>query len=187
MKKYAAKTTFIFAILVLIANPVFSQFDEEQLSVYFSLPEVALIDIEPGFNNDVNFEITPATASGGSPTFQQSSSDLWINYSSSLSGSATSRSIVAEISQGNIPEGITLFLEASNYSGSGGGNRGHSAGKIALSVQPKPIISGIGNCFTGDGINNGHSLTFSINISDYTKVVSVANSNILVLYTITDN
>ena len=125
--------------------------------------------------------------SGELPVLQQSSDNLWINYSSSLASGQNSRSIVAEISQGALPEGITLYLKASNYSGTGGGNYGHSAGKVSLSSQPKPIITNIGNCFTGDGINNGHLLAFSIEISDYTKIVSVENSSIVVLYTITDN
>lgn len=178
---------YIFIVLLLVSDFAFSQIDEAQLSVYFSLPEVALIDIEPSVNNDVHFTINSGIESGGSPSFQQSSVDLWINYSSSLSSAQNSRSIVAEVSLGALPEGITLYLEASNYSGNGGGHHGHGAGKIALSTQPKPIITGIGNSFTGDGVNNGHSLTFSIEISNYSEVVSVKNSNLLVLYTITDN
>lgn len=187
MKRYKITGTCIFIILLLKSSVAFSQLDEERLSVYFSLPEVALIDIEPGTNNDVQFRINSGMQSGESPTFEQSSADLWINYSSSLARSYNTRSIVAEVSQGALPEGIILYLEATNYSGNGGGHHGRSAGKIALTNRPKPIITDIGNCFTGDGVNNGHLLSFSIEISDYSKVVSVENSNMLVLYTITDN
>ena len=187
MKKIKRNVLYIFPVLMLISNFAFAQIDEAQLDIYFSLPEVALIDIEPSTDNNVNFTVNPGIESGSSPSIQQSNSDLWINYSSSLSSSQNSRSIVAEISQGFFPEGITLYLQASNYSGTGGGQHGVSAGKIALSNQPKPIITNIGSCFTGDGINNGHQISFSIEITDYTKVVSVQNSNILVLYTLTDN
>ncbi|MEZ5103562.1 MAG: hypothetical protein R2757_22500 [Draconibacterium sp.] len=187
MKKEHIFLACLFTFLVLYTNRAFSQLDEAQLNINFSLPEIALIDIEPNFNNNVYFTISSGVESGNSPVFQQVSTNIWINYSSSLSSLQHSRSVVAELSQADLLDGITLYLEASNYSGSGGGQHGQSAGKIALSSQPKSIITNIGNCFTGDGINNGHSLSFSIDISDYAKVVSVENANLLVLYTITDN
>lgn len=187
MKRTKTGGFYIFTVLMLISNFAFSQLYEAQLSVNFSLPEVALIDIEPSTNNEVNFNVNSGVYSGESPTVEQTNVSLWINYSSSLSIGLNSRSIVAEISQGFLPQGISLYLEASDYSGTGGGKLGQSAGKVSLSGQPKPIINNIGNGFTGDGINNGHSLTFSLEITDYTKIVSVDNSNVLVLYTITDN
>jgi hypothetical protein len=188
MKTVNFKKIYLFSFLLMTSCFAFSQWEEAQLSIYFSLPEIALIDIEPSLDNDVHFTVNPGVESGGSPSIQKSGhNNIWINYSSSLSGPQNSRSIVAEVSQGIFPEGITLYLEASNYSGSGGGQHGQTTGRVAISNQPKPIITNIGNGFTGDGINNGHSITFSIEISDYTKVVSVEDSNFLVLYTITDN
>ena len=168
---------------------VYAQHEDVEANVYFSLPQVALVDIEPDLDNSIRFSINSSAESGESPFLQLPSNDqLWINYSSSLSNSRNSRSIVAEISQGNLPKGIQFFLEASNYSGSGGaGQVGQPAGRIELRKQPRPIISNIGNCFTGNGINNGHRLSFSIEVSDYSKVQSVDESNFVVMYTITDN
>ncbi|NCA79923.1 MAG: hypothetical protein EOM76_07040 [Sphingobacteriia bacterium] len=187
MKNVKPFKIFIILMLLLASNYLYAQINQAQLNVYFSLPEVALLDLEPNLNNDVLFSIESNGESGSSASVHHSSTTIWINYSSSLSGSQSSRTITAEISQGFLPEGILLFLQASEYSGTGGGAFGHSSGKVALSSQPKPIITNIGNCFTGDGINNGHLLSFSVEISDYSKIVSVENSNLLVLYTITDN
>ncbi|HKI87647.1 MAG TPA: hypothetical protein VKA38_01380, partial [Draconibacterium sp.] len=83
--------------------------------------------------------------------------------------------------------GISLYLEASQYTGSGDGKLGHPAGKINLTNQPQPIITGLGSCYTGDGINNGHSLSFSMEISDYSKIHAVDETKFTIMYTITDN
>jgi hypothetical protein len=64
---------------------------------------------------------------------------------------------------------------------------GQSAGKVNLTRQPQPIITGLGSCFTGDGINNGHSLSFSIEITDYAKIYAMEESELTIVYTITDN
>jgi hypothetical protein len=178
-------TWFLFAMFPFIA---FGQWESGQVSVFFSLPEVALVDIEPGGDNRIQFTILPGTESGSAPTVENSSDNsLWLNYSSALPSSQNSRSITAEVSQGGVPKGIKLFLTASEFSGSGDGQRGSSAGRIELSNQQRPIISGIGNCYTGDGTGSGHQLTFSLEISDYTEIETAGENNFIVLYTLTDN
>ena len=179
---------FIIGVLLLKPDFVFSQWEEGQLNVNFSLPQIALVDIEPGFNNSIHFTLDPALESGNPAVVQLSSSnDLWINYSSSLANARSSRSIIAEVSQGNVPEGLVLYIEASDYSGTGKGQLGQTVGKVEISAHPTQIITNIGNCFTGDGINSGHFITFSMDISDYSRIVSADELNFIVLYTITDN
>lgn len=188
MKKINLKLSGAIFLFMLISGTISAQWRSAELNVNFALPEIALIDIEPGINNDVHFTVNPAVEPGSAPVVSESKgTKLWINYSSSLSSTRNSRSIVAEISQGTVPSGVTISLTASGASGTGKGQRGQSTGKVQLSGQPKPIISNIGNCFTGNGVNNGHLLTFSIEIQDYSKVFAAQNSNFLVVYTITDN
>lgn len=185
------KKIFIIHILFLfVAIPhfAFPQWEESQLSVHFSVPEIALVDIEPGTNNSINFSILPAVESGNSSKAQESTNtSLWINYSSALSNPKNTRKIVAEISQGELPNGLLLFLQASSYGGIGEGKHGKSAGKIRLSTRPKSIINNIGSCYTGDGINNGHLLTFSLEINNYSRVYASEDTDFNILYTITDN
>ena len=188
MKTILTKALILTTILFLAYSYAYSQGDTGQLGVNLTLPEITLVDIEPGLANSINFSISPATRGGDLPTIENTTNQtLWINYTSALPVGLNSRSINAEISQGTLPQGITLFLEASAYTGAGKGKFGISDGKIELSNQPQPIISGIGSCYTGDGVNNGHQLTFSIEISDYSKVYAVDNAYYVVLYTITDN
>ncbi|MCD6355338.1 MAG: hypothetical protein J7L95_07300 [Prolixibacteraceae bacterium] len=179
----------VFALfLSMLTNKAFSQWEEGSASVNLSLPEIALVDIEPDGNNNIYFSITPSSESGGRPVVQENANEtLSLNYTSALASTQNSRSIVAEITRGNVPEGVLFYLEAATYSGIGRGQMGQPAGKIELSSQPRPIITGIGSCFTGDGVSNGHILHFSIEIADYSKIYSVDESNITVLYTITDN
>ncbi len=178
---------FIF-FFSLVSNLAFSQWEEGQISVHLSIPEIALVDIEPEANNSIDFTIIPSAESGSSSQMHKSTNEsLWINYSSALANPQNTRKIVAEISQGVLPKGILLFLQASQYSGVGDGKLGHSTGKIELTNQPKPIITNIGSCYTGDGINNGHLLTFSIEITNYSKVYAMEESDFNILYTITDN
>ena len=188
MKKNAFFISSVCFLLILNVK-TYSQMQEAEANVYFALPQIALVDIEPGLDNSIHFRVNASAESGESPFLELPVNDeLWINYSSSLATAQNSRSIVAEISQGDIPDGIRFYLHASNYSGSGGaGQVGQPSGKIELNSQPRPIISNIGNCYTGNGINNGHRLSFSIDVSDYSRVYSVGESSFVVLYTITDN
>lgn len=186
----AIKLRLIFLVigLLLFSNHIFSQWEQGQINIRFSFHPIALIDIEPSYNNSIHFSIMPSSESGTSPQIEESANEtLWINYSSALRGSQNSRSIVAQISQGVLPEGISFSLEASQYNGLGGGQLGTSAGKTDITVEPKVIITNIGSCFTGNGINNGHSLNFSVNITDLSKISAIETTVFTILYTITDD
>lgn len=188
MKTLTLKKQFALIVLLLTTVSSYSQWADTQFNVSISLPQIALVDIEPSINNNINFTFTPPGESGNSGVIEESTgTNLWINYSSSLSTLQSSRSILAEISQGIFPEGINLYVEASSYSGSGEGQHGQTSGKTIISGQPRPIISNLGNCYTGDGINSGHSLNFSLEIDDFSKVHSMDETNFTILYTITDN
>ena len=187
MKAIKAISVFFIFSLLLLSKPTSAQWEEGQMNVYFSIPEIALIDVEPSSSGSIHFTVASTGVSGESPRVVQTSDEtLWINYSSALSDRIHSRSIVAEILQG-LPEGMSMYLEASAYRGLGKGQVGQSAGKVNLTRQPQPIITGLGSCFTGDGINNGHSLSFSIEITDYAKIYAMEESELTVVYTITDN
>ncbi len=173
---------------VFFINNAFAQWEEGELNVSFSLPPVALVDIEPDANNSIHFTVLPVAESGASPQIKRTTDQtLWLNYSSALANPQNTRSILAEITGGGLPEGVTLNVEALRYDGTGDGQFGQPAGKVSLSNQPKAIITDVGNCFTGDGVNNGHQLTFSIEVSDYSKITAASESSFTILYTLSDN
>lgn len=162
-------------------------YDESQLTVSFTLPPVTLLDIEPATNNSLYFAMSPALESGASPQFTETSNEeLWLNYSSAVQNANGSRAIVAQISGGSLPEGISLNVEASQSGGQGKGQLGQPAGKVALSGQPQTLIADIGNCFTGDGVGQGHQLTFTIELSDFSRLHAMSETVVVVLYTIVD-
>ncbi len=157
-------------------------------NIRFRIPEVALIDIEPGVDNTVHFSVSSTTESGEAPEVTKTSSkSLWINYTSAQLDNSDARSVYAEITGGGLPEGLELEVEASAYKGIGKGDMlGTKEGKIILSQSPQRIISNIKNCFTGDGEGNGHELTYTLKIADYSEIVSTDDTYFVVMYTLTD-
>lgn len=187
MKVNKIHLTCLVVLLLLFTNKAFSQMERRELNVRFSIPEIAIVDIEPGLRS-IEFSILPSAEPGGYPVVRQSGKKLlWINYSSALNKFNSSRSIVAQISQGVLPDGISLSLEASQYNGSGRGQLGVSTGKTNITIEPRVIITNIGSCFTGNGINNGHSLNFSVNITDLSKISAIETTELTIRYTISDN
>lgn len=188
MKPAIKYILLILGAFVFCINNAFAQWEEGRLNVSFSIPPVALIDIEPAIDNSIHFSVVPSTESGASPQIKRTSDQaLWLNYSSALVNPQNTRTIVAEITGGALPEGVSLKVEASRHEGNGGGQFGKSAGKVSLSSQPKTIITNVGNCYTGDGQNNGHQLTFSIEVSNYSKIAAAGESSFTILYTLSDN
>jgi len=188
MKPAIKYILLFFGAFFLYMNNAFAQWEEGELNVSFSLPPVALVDIEPDANNSIHFTVLPAAESGASPQIKRiTNQTLWLNYSSALVNPQNTRTIVAEIAGGGLPEGVSLNVEALSHEGKGGGQFGQPAGKVSLSNQPKAIITNVGNCFTGDGVNNGHPLTFSIEVSDYSKISAASESSFTILYTLSDN
>lgn len=190
MKPALRYILLFFGAFILYVNHAFAQWEEGELNVRFSIPPVALVDIEPSVDNSIHFIIVPAAESGASPQIQKASSSansLWLNYSSALQNPQNTRSIVAEITGGTLPDGVSLNVEASMYEGNGRGQFGQSTGRVSLSNQPQAIITNVGNSFTGDGQNNGHLLTFSIEVSDYAKISTADEASFTIVYTISDN
>mgnify|MGYP000664833028 CR=1 FL=1 len=179
--------TWIFSLLSLCSILMYGQTD--YLDVNITLPQIALLDIEPN-NSTIELKAEAPSSPGDELNTGQGVDDSkWINYTSTSSLSSTSKKVVVQIIQGEIPSGMEVRVIADNFSGSNGdGVFGISSGSIVLSTTPKAIISNIGGAFTGDKKNNGHKLTFSLHIINYELMNELNNSNILLVsYTLMDN
>ncbi|MBN1821845.1 MAG: hypothetical protein JXR31_14720 [Prolixibacteraceae bacterium] len=179
---------FIPALFLLASVNVNGQDDEDDCSLAFSIPEIALLDIEPTGMSNISLTLTTNPESGlPVATSGATNDDLWINYTSCLATGSSNRSVSVHIASGSVPGGLRLRLTSSSYSGSGQGSFGTPAGTINLSATPQTIISGIGRCYTGNGQNNGHKLNYSLSISNYNLLKYNNSTTIQIAFTLTDN
>ncbi len=191
IKKQYLKTLsiyiFIFPMVCLGYQTLIAQSDSDQHDVTFTIPEIAIIDIEPN-NTALTLSLDIPMEAGGPVTATSNGSDntRWLNYSSCLSPSASNRNITVQITSGTVPPGIDLKLQAASYSGAGAGTFGTPGGLLILNNTAQTLISGIGAAYTGDGISNGHQLTFSLAIEKYGLLDFDNTAVIEVTYTITD-
>ncbi|MDX8338299.1 hypothetical protein SLH46_03820 [Draconibacterium sp. IB214405] len=184
-KYFVIGATFL---LMLLCEMVHAQYDEESVSVGFRIPEAALIDIEFAGNGFIEFELLPAAEPGSSPVMKQTvDQELWINYSSALGKFSQNRSIVAQVTGAELPTGLDLYIQANEYTGTGSGETGVSAGRVMIGSDPRPVITGIGSAYTGNGIGNGHRLNFEIDISEMDRITANESIDCTILYTLTDN
>jgi len=152
------------------------------------IPNVALLSLQ--CENITNMELIGLSASsaGSKVEFKPDSKvSFWLNYSSICSKSQK-RKVTATVI-GKIPDGITLKLKAESSVGSGQGELGKTNGIVILSESPTDVISGIGSCYTGKGVNNGHMLSYQVEIDEDKFFKSPENkvASVNVVYTLTDD
>jgi hypothetical protein len=188
MSKYKILYTITGSLILLFSfSNIFGQTVANR-TVSFTLPEVVLLDIEPGGSSSISLTLTVNPESGLPVSVTSATnSTLWINYSSCIPVGGNNRTITANVSSGTIPSGINIVLSAAAYSGIGEGTFGTSSGSINLSGTPQVIVSGIGGCYTGDGINNGHLLNYSVNVSSFQNLQHNQSTTLQVAFTLTDN
>lgn len=177
------------AVLLLIASATFAQdTNVDSHTVTIGIPQVALLDLESATELAVTLDGTAPTEAGEKVVFNASNNDLWINYTSIKSTANPSRGISVQITDGTVPAGLQLTVEAASYSGSGAGTTGTSAGSIKLSSSAQNLITGIGSAYTGNGTSNGHNLTYSLTqVGEYADLDFDNSSSLIITYTLSDN
>ncbi|UMQ40024.1 hypothetical protein MKS83_11425 [Chryseobacterium sp. Y16C] len=174
-------TSFIKILFSSISLTFYTGSFAQTYNVNFTLPQVALMDIEQ--NSSINLDLTKPTEAGNRLANPANNTTKWLNYTSAVASGGT-RSITASINQ--LIPGVDVKLQAAAASGSGAGTLGTPSSQVTLSTVPTTIISGIGGAYTGNGIGNGHQLTFSVSPNTYTNL-NAFNNTVTVTYTITDN
>lgn len=154
-----------------------------------TIPEVALLDIEGG----TTVTLAPsAPTEAGSPIDFTSDTDnsLWINYSSVIGNAPEDSRSVTVAATGTLPAGANLIVTAAAASSDGGGTKGSSAGAVTIAATATnyTVISAIGSCYTGDGANKGHNLTYSLTekTSTYADMNFNADYTVTLTYTLSD-
>lgn len=160
-------------------------------SIDITVPEVALLDIESVGSTAITFAFTAPTEAGLPVQAPSPNTDLWLNYSTirkpnTMHGPAT-RKITVKLN--GTTYGVDILLTAASYTGSGGGDFGTPASNpLTLTENDQDLITQIGSAYTGDGSNNGHQLTYTLNVSgtNYNQLMQ-RTAGTSVVYTITDN
>ncbi len=139
----------------------------------------------------------------GNPLLAVTDESRWLNYNTTIEPSMQTYSIKVRL-ESPLPEGLQLEIHAGTYMGNGGGspdapnNRGakyanvsggnYSEGvpaeKVAVTLIDQVLVYGIGAFNTGSGAYVGRQLTYTLSISDYSKV-RAASAGVNVVYTIT--
>ena len=169
---------------LLISKVSISQVAQSTVPVSVTLPEIALLDIEPD-NSAIQLTINAPLEAGASPTGNSITNAKFLNYSSAVVA-GQKRSVYVQLDYGTVPAGITIKLQA-NASSSGAGALGSSTGTISLSSVPQKIISGIGGAYTGNGINQGHGLNYTLEVNQVGLLDFNQSTTLGVIYTLLDN
>ena len=192
MKKRTFSIAMSLAAFALSANLKAQDTNADNHTITISVPEVALVDIEPAATKNITLGFTAPTEAGNPVIPNTSNTTLWLNYSSIKSVADPTRNV--SVSVNAIIPGIDIQVTAAAATGSGGGTLGTPAAQLTLSATDQTIISGIGSAYTGNGANNGHNLTYALaagsgpgGVAVYADLQAAATTVATVTYTISDN
>ncbi len=155
------------------------------------IPEVALLSLASANSDSWNIQAS-ASEEAGNPVKLSAINEnagIWINYSSIINYNGHRRKVMATV-RDKLPSGWRLSVVASGASGEGKGMLGIPAGQVTLSGEPAEIISDIGSCYTGQGIENGHYLIYSLETDESEEAYELLTQQeftVHVIYTLTDN
>lgn len=178
---------FAFLVTILLSGKLVAQENETaRFPVRLSIPPKASFNLA-GYDKEnslINDDGTQQLLT------LNSLKKTWINYSSVVERNSTN-TISASLSTGNVPAEVFIRLNISEDVGLGSGDMGKPSQQIILSYYPQPIITDIGSCYTGQGVEKGHLLTYSWGFASYfdPKDLNLEELSIEVnvIYTITNN
>ena len=190
---------FFAAVIILSANAAIAQdTTEDSHLVTINIPEVALLDLEgPAGVTAITLAGEAPTEAGEAMTFGAAATNatIWMNYSSIVRSSTDSERSVTVALAGAVPTGLKLTVIASPATLSlAGGTLGAAAltniSLISDATAATPIVTAIGSAYTGDGINQGHKLTYQLGYAgtatDYADLDFDNSAELTITYTLSD-
>lgn len=144
----------ILCLLLFYAGELFAQNQSTSNNLNFSIPRLALLSIQSTMS--AGSGTNPSSTMFISPNNQ---CKAWLNYSSIVGVNQHMR-IMVNVSSGQLPANQSVKLFVGPSLGQGGGNLGVATPELVLSGTPQEIVSSIGSCFTGVGIQNGRQLLY---------------------------
>ncbi len=192
MKRFKFTLALSFAAFTISTGLNAQDTNTDNHTITISVPEVALVDIEPAATKNITLGFTAPTEAGNPIVANAANNTLWLNYSSIKSVADPTRNVSVKLNA--VIPGIDIRVTAAAATGAGGGTLGTPAAQLTLSAADQTIISGIGSAYTGNGANNGHNLTYSLapgsgpgGVAVYADLQATATTVATVTYTISDN
>ncbi|GEN77460.1 hypothetical protein [Chryseobacterium hagamense] len=192
MERFKFTLALSFAALSATAHLSAQDTNTDNHTITISVPEVALVDIEPAATKNITLGFTAPTEAGNPVAANAANNTLWLNYSSIKSVADPTRNVSVKLNA--VVPGVDIRVTAAAATGAGGGTLGTPAAQLTLSAADQTIISGIGSAYTGNGANNGHNLTYSLapgsgpgGVAAYADLQATATTVATVTYTISDN
>lgn len=176
-----------FVILGFHATAQDTRTDNHTITIV--VPNVALLDLETSVSKNFTstfVQPTPLEA-GEKVTVPTSNTDLWLNYSSIIPTTVTSRRV--DVKTDVLVPGVDIAVVAGT-SATGFGTKGTPTAAVTLTTSDQPIINTIGSAYTVSGPSKGHQLTYSFTALDanYANLRAVTGGTVVtVTYTLVDN
>ncbi|GAB0156902.1 hypothetical protein CHRYSEOSP005_21690 [Chryseobacterium sp. Alg-005] len=192
MKKHKLSLILSLTALAFATQMNAQDSNTDNHTIGITIPEVALVDIEPAASKNITMGFTAPTEAGLPITLTGTNNTLWLNYSSIKSVTDATRTVSVKLNA--VIPGVDIKVTAAAATGSGAGTLGTPSAQLILSAADQTIISGIGSAYTGDGANNGHNLTYALapgsgsgSIAAYADLQASTTAVATVTYTISDN
>ena len=181
------------AFVLLGSTNLMAQADDKDDShtLTVDIPEVAILDIEGG--TAITLEPDAPTEAGDPIDFtSDTDNSLWLNYSSIIGSTTEPTRKVTVAVTGTLPTGANLKVVAGAADiNDGGGNLGTPAAEVTLAAVSTEydFINNVRSCYTGDGANKGHQLTYSMteDNANYGALDFDEDYTVTVTYTLSDN
>ena len=192
MKKFFRPLAMAAFVVFSFTNLNAQDDKDDTHTLTVDIPEVAILDIEGG--TAITLEPTAPDEAGDPIDFTaDTDNSLWLNYSSII-GSTTepTRKVTVSVT-GTLPTGSNLrVLAAAADVNDGGGNLGTPVGSevtLAATGTEYDIITNVRSCYTGDGDDKGHQLTYSLteDNGNYGALDFDTDYTVTVQYTLSDN
>jgi hypothetical protein len=177
-------------LLVLSTLSVSAQryWDDDDHPLSLNMPQISLITVMPN-NSAITLALGIPISPGERPPDNVSEtrdSTKWLNYTCSTRGRRSRRKVDVQITQGAIPTGLKISVKAMAIRPYGSGTRGRPTRTVWLSSASQTLVTNIGNCHTGRGIQRGHRLIYQLKLDDFNTLDAESNTAITVTYTISD-
>lgn len=158
------KKLFLIALIGFVNLAMNAQDDNAttQVNFNFQIPAISILDIQKtGTDDPISFPLEAPTEAGESFIFPDPNTDQWLNYTVMRELTTTKKKITVKLSAA-MPPGLRLKIDAIAASSDGIGTTGTVIPGIFVSLVDQVLINDIGTSATGDGVDNGHNIKYTL-------------------------